>query len=268
MAQNSPMKPLHPNITALLVLVVSLLVVALPGWQAWQAQKVPDFAGIPAGEARKEAFFDYLGPMIDAENRRRLDRRAKLEGLRDRAPGKREQLWLEDLAAFFDVPPDLPHEQLIEALLEHVDIVPRSLALAQAAKESAWGTSRFAVEGHNYFGQRCYSKGCGLVPKARSAGARFEVRSFPSVRASVISYMHNINSHPEYAGLREYRAKARQAGEPVRGILAAEQLSQYSERRQEYVDEIQSLIHFNRLASSVASSETDDGGDSSEAPFR
>lgn len=132
-----------------------------------------------------------------------------------------------------------------------MDQIPRSLALAQAAKESAWGTSRFAREGNNYFGQRCYSKGCGLVPDARQTNAKFEVRAFPSVQDSVQSYMNNINGHPEYAELRAYRTIQRQAGKPVSGIRAAESISQYSERRGAYVDEIQSLIHFNQLESSA-----------------
>ena len=80
-----------------------------------------------------------------------------------------------------------------------------------------------------------------------AAGAKFEVRRFESVAAAVTSYMNNINSHPEYAELREYRAARRRQNQPISGIDAAERITQYSERGQAYVDEIQSLIHFNRL---------------------
>ncbi len=243
---------MHSKALATITLLTAVAVAALPTWQSWRAQP-PDFALYPAGEARKTAFFSYLGPLIDAENGRWQDRRARLNALQElmtadgRSPTKRDLLWLEAQAAFFDISSDLPLSSQLDALLDYVDEVPRSLALAQAAKESAWGTSRFAVDANNYFGQRCYSKGCGLVPESRAAGAKFEVRRFDSPEASVASYMNNINSHPEYEGFRAYRAAQRAADKPVYGIQAAEQLTQYSERRQAYVDELQSLIHFNKL---------------------
>ena len=152
-----------------------------------------------------------------------------------------------DLADEYEVPGRHARGALIDTLLMHVDTIPVSLVLAQAATESAWGTSRFAREGNNYFGQRCFAPGCGLVPAERSADQFFEVRRFDSVQASVTSYMDNINGHREYAPLRAYRAEQRRSGEAVTGIQAAERLTQYSERRQAYVDEIQSLIHFNKL---------------------
>ena len=173
--------------------------------------------------------------------------RERLIELEKRRWSKRDALWVEALAERYEVPRGLDREATLTALLEHVDTIPVSLVLAQAAKESAWGSSRFAVEGNNYFGQRCYAPGCGMVPDARAAGRRFEVQRFDSVAASVSSYMFNINRHREYAGLRAYRAERRRAGKDVSGIQAAEQLAAYSERRRAYVDEIQSLIHFNKL---------------------
>ncbi len=240
---------------AAVVLLTAMAAAALPLWQSWQT-RAPDFALYPAGEARKGAFFGYLGPLIVAENGRWQRDRQRLESLAreheaGRAIGKRDRLWLESQVEFFDVAPDQPIDRQIDALRQYVDEVPRSLALAQAAKESAWGTSRFAADGNNYFGQRCYNKGCGLVPESRASGAKFEVRRFDSPQASVASYMNNINSHPEYAGFRAYRARQRALDKPLNGIEAAEQITQYSERRQAYVDEIQSLIHFNRLDKKV-----------------
>lgn len=236
----------HPFVLAVVVLLTTFAVALMPLWQA-EVTGPPDFAAIPAGEARKEAFFSYLGPLIDAENERRRIRRERLLALQDGPVSKRDLLWVDDLARHFGVPEGLSLPRRIDALLFHVGQVPKSLALAQAAKESAWGTSRFAVEGHNYFGQRCFEKGCGMIPANRPAGAKFEVRRFDSPEASVESYMNNINGHPEYAEFRSYRHALRAEGRPLTGIDAAEQLTQYSERRQEYVDEIQSLIHFNEL---------------------
>jgi Bax protein len=238
---------MRSKVLVAVIFLGALTMVAGPAWRSWQSQP-PDFSLYPAGDARKTAFFNYLRPLIDQENDRWLQNRARLKSLRESSEtGKRDRLWLASLADFFDVPTDQPLRAQIDALLAHVDEVPRSLALAQAAKESAWGTSRFAVSAHNYFGQRCYSKGCGEVPDYRAPGAKFEVRRFDSPEASVHSYMNNINSHPEYEGFRRYRATQRAMDLPLSGIQAAEQLIQYSERRQAYVDEIQSLIHFNRL---------------------
>ncbi len=249
------MKPMRSKTIACVIALGALAAVALPVWQNWR-ERPPDFAAYPAGEARKAAFFDYLGPLVDEENARWMRERERLLALRaaliaGRPIGKRDRIWLEAQSALFGVD---RHESLpdqISALLLHVGRVPRSLALAQAAKESAWGTSRFATDGYNYFGQRCYDKGCGLIPESRGKGAKFEVRRFDSPRESVASYLMNINSHPEYEGFRAYRARQRAAGNPLRGIPAAEHLSQYSERRQAYVDEIQSLIHFNDLQSPI-----------------
>ncbi len=211
-----------------------------------RAPTVPDFSALPAGPERKAVFLSYLGELVDRENARWAEERRRLEAL-EVPLGQGERKRLEKRAAFFDLPAGLTDAQLLAGLLLHVDSVPRSLALAQAAKESAWGTSRFAIEGHNYFGQRCYQKGCGMIPAARTPGAKFEVRRFPSPAASVSSYFNNINSHREYAALRDYRAAQRAAGAVPSGIRAAERITQYSERRQAYVDEIQSLIHFNGL---------------------
>ena len=233
------------------LLIVSIfagcsMLLLLLGWQWWR-QQPPDFTRYPAGETRKTVFFNYLGPIIDRENERIQAHRERLLKLRNGNGTKRDRLLAEELTGYFDLPAELSGPELIDPLLAHVDTVPKSLALAQAAKESAWGTSRFSIEGNNYFGQRCYFKGCGMIPEARAPGAKFEVRRFESVEESVASYMNNINSHREYKVLRDYRAEQRRSGKPVSGIQAAERMTQYSERRQDYVDELQSLIHFNHL---------------------
>lgn len=238
------------------LLVTGLLLLAVQAYLLWQAaqlrqaqQASPNFADIPAGKARKQAFFDYLRPIIVAENGKRLAMRERLLALKaqDDAIGRRDAAWLAKLAARYELPETLTAPELVDALLLNVDTIPVSLALAQAAKESAWGTSRFAIEGNSYFGQRCWEPGCGMVPRKRQAGHQFEVRRFGSVQEAVSSYLVNINSHPDYAELRKYRARQRAQGEAVSGIELAEKMAQYSERRSVYVDEIQSLIHFNKL---------------------
>jgi Bax protein len=138
--------------------------------------------------------------------------------------------------------------QQIQQLKTKVNFIPAALILAQAANESAWGTSRFAREGNNFFGQWCFSKGCGIVPNSRNSGANHEVASFDSPLGSVKSYIRNLNSHPTYALLRTLRQQSIDDGQRVSGELLAQGLIGYSERGEEYVKEIQSMIRYNKLS--------------------
>ena len=224
---------------------------ALVGWLLWQSgtapEPVPDFSTLSAGEPRKTAFLGYLKPIIEAQNAQRLLTRRRLARLHADALNNRDSAWLRGLAARYGVDPDQDAADLIAALLVRVDAIPVSLALAQAAKESGWGTSRFATEGNNYFGERCWEAGCGLVPEARSQNNRFEVRSFESVEASVSSYIRNINTHPDYEAFRRYRAQLRSRDELLSGTAMAELLSPYSERREAYSKDLRNMIEHNRL---------------------
>jgi len=133
-------------------------------------------------------------------------------------------------------------------LLQRVDVIPPSLALSQAANESAWGTSRFARSGHNYFGQWCFTTGCGVVPRHRTAGKQHEVAVFASPAAAVASYLHNLNSHPAYQRLREIRLQQRQQHQVVSGLALAAGLEKYSERGEDYIRELRAMIRHNRLS--------------------
>ena len=129
-----------------------------------------------------------------------------------------------------------------ENLLKKVNVIPPSLALAQAANESAWGTSRFAQKANNLFGEWCFSEGCGLVPLSRPDGETYEVEKFNKLRGSVASYIHNLNSHPAYKKLRDIRNSV-----GVNGYEMAEGLEAYSARGKKYVEELQSMIEYNGL---------------------
>lgn len=210
----------------------------------------PDFSAFAAGEIRKLQFFEYFRPIVTAQNNAIAAERAKLEVLRGRPNDLSwfETRWLNQIALKYAiVSEDIPVERLLDSLLDRVDVIPVSLVLAQAAKESGWGTSRFAREGHNYFGQRCFRVGCGVVPNARTERQKFEVATFDSPQHAVASYFANLNTHTEYAALRAYRSEQRAAGEQATGTALAGHLTRYSERRQAYVDDIQSLIQFNNL---------------------
>lgn len=137
--------------------------------------------------------------------------------------------------------------QAITELLMRVDIIPAELALAQAANESAWGTSRFSQQANNLFGEWTFQPGTGIIPEGRPEGATYEVRRFETVYDSIRSYLLNLNTHFAYQELRQMRAEARAENRPLDGSQLAEGLFRYSIRGEEYVKDLQSLIRLNRL---------------------
>lgn len=160
-----------------------------------------------------------------------------------------QKVWLTKIAAEYKVTdPDFTHDSSWQLLLQRVDIIPVSLVTAQAINESSWGTSRFAKEGNNYFGQWCYSKGCGLLPQKRAENAEFEVRRFPSAMESVRSYMLNLNTLHLYHDLRVRRHTIRLSGRPLTGIKLVETLRMYSIRRDDYVDSLIKIMEQYGLA--------------------
>jgi Bax protein len=210
---------------------------------------MPDFREYDAGPARKAEFFAFVRPLVEAENARVLTERRHLETLAHRTElGWLDRWWLDRVAQQYRLDPEeLPTKELFAELLLRVDAVPVSLALAQSAKESGWGTSRFAREGYNLFGEWCYTPGCGFVPRRRGETHRHQVERFASPEQSVASYVRNINTHESYLAFREERARLRAAGRPLSGIHLAGSLGRYSERRRDYVREVQRMILANDL---------------------
>jgi len=219
-------------------------------------QRLPDFSTISDIPARKQAFFEFLAPIVDAENERVLEQRQRLLALAPKVragetPGWLDRRWLASLAEEYEVPwnSDLSEPERLDAIAmleRRVDAVPIPLALVQAATESGWGRSRFATEGNNLFGHWCYEPGCGLVPARRNQDAAHEVAAFDSVSDSVSRYLYNLNTHAAYAPLRAIRARLRRQGESPTAMALADGLLLYSERREEYVDEIKTVIRVNR----------------------
>lgn len=215
------------------------------------AAKIEQAVDIPK---MKQAFFDRLVPVIHSENKKIAMSRQHLQALHsvlNEQPSAelnpQQQALLHTLATQYRVPSAMNDKALLEQLLVRVDQVPASMVIAQAAIESAWGRSRFALEANNYFGQWCFTKGCGVVPKRRNSGASHEVAKFDSLEGAVAAYLRNINSHPAYAQVRQQRLQARQQlGEPD-SLEMVKGLSQYSARGEKYIHELQSLIEFNQL---------------------
>lgn len=214
---------------------------------------LPNFEAITNIDLKKETFFTFFKSYIDSENQQILARREKVQGFAEIiADGgilsSTEQVTLDELAAQYRLKDsELSPADLMDELLVRVDIIPVSLALAQAATESAWGTSRFAREGNNIFGQWCFDEGCGLVPGQRADDASHEVRSFASVEGSIRAYLRNLNTNPSYAYLRELRAQMRMKGKPLDSRALAQGLLRYSERGHVYISEIHDIIRVNDL---------------------
>ncbi|MFL2546956.1 MAG: glucosaminidase domain-containing protein [Candidatus Rariloculaceae bacterium] len=215
--------------------------------------RLPDFRPLETQE-RKDQFFAFLDPILDEVNSDVTEERLFIESVAAQLTAGESPSWLERrkirrLAQYYEVTTtdaDLGSEVLPE-LQMRVDTVPRSLVFVQAAKESGWGTSRFALEGNNLFGQRCYSAGCGMLPAGVKPDANFGVARFGTVNASVASYVRNLNTHPQYAGFRTQRRDLRRRAEVPTGVLLADSLIDYSERGIEYVEEIKALIRQNSL---------------------
>lgn len=213
----------------------------------------PDFASISDIDAKKQQFFDFLQDYVRYENSLISDLRLRLLGFAElvnegTSLAERERDWLTDLATAYDVELETTSDHaLLDELLLRVDVIPASLVLAQAANESAWGTSRFALEGNNIFGQWCFEEGCGIIPNRRREGATHEVKSFSSIEAAIEGYFRNINTHHLYADFREERARLRRLGQGLNSIDLVEGLERYSQRGSNYIDEVQTLIQQNNL---------------------
>lgn len=217
--------------------------------------QIPDFDAITDIEMKKQSFFSFLHQYVDAENTLILQTRERLLEFSDiinrgMELSRTEQRTLDSIAAEYKMQDsELNNTDLVEELLVRVDVIPVSLALAQAATESAWGTSRFAREGNNIFGQWCFEEGCGLIPGRRASDANHEVRAFASVEASVRGYFRNLNTNPSYEYLRELRAQMRMKGDSLNALALAHGLTRYSERGHLYVAEVQEIIRINDLLS-------------------
>ncbi|MGK0461595.1 MAG: Bax protein, partial [Candidatus Azotimanducaceae bacterium] len=212
------------------------------------ATPLPDFASYTDVKTKKQEFFKFLLPRIRAANNAELKRRDYLLALDPETLNETDQASLATMATRYRIKtPDISDSELINQLLVRVDSVPAALILAQGANESAWGTSRFAKQGLNFFGIWCFSKGCGMTPSARNDGASHEVQKFESLQAGVNKYVITLNSHPAYQKLRQVRAAQRENEEPLLGAELAVGLEKYSERGTEYVEEIQSMISYNKL---------------------
>jgi Bax protein len=213
---------------------------------------IPNFASIRDVKAKKRQFFQYIYPAIVKENRNLLALRLEVltmievlfleENLLDE-----QQALLDRLIKKYKVSEKYSPLQQLNELRLRIDVVPIELALVQAANESAWGTSRFARIGLNFFGMWCYKKGCGMVPSGRDTGAKHEVAAFNSVEHGVQRYLHNINTNHAYGVFRTIRGQLRAQKQPLSPQILATGLMRYSIRGTDYVLEITEMIRHNKI---------------------
>lgn len=233
------------------VIVVGLIcVIAYVAQYSASIKNTPDFDAINDIKERKAAFFAYLLPYVkeanaDVYKQRKYIQELLMQDGDEPLQQKRIVSLCDQYQAKCD---DASTRNSLNTLSLHVDIIPESLVLAQAANESSWGRSRFAKEANNFFGQWCFTKGCGLVPKKRNAGATHEVRAFDSVKESVESYILNLNSTNAYRSLRDKRAQLRKNGDKITGTALTNGLTRYSERGADYVNELNTMIKHNNLS--------------------
>jgi Bax protein len=191
---------------------------------------------------RKEFFIQIVLPLILKENNNiKLDRKRLFNIINKSNNTDLEKKWLDKKYKQYGIP-----SKDLSTLKIRMDEVPVSLALAQAAKETGWGTSRFAQEGNALFGQWTWS-GEGLKPKDADKNEGHKVMKFNVLQASVRAYQRNLNTHSTYKEFRKERAKLRDEGKPLNSIILSKFLDEYAETGNQYVEVLQKIIKQNNL---------------------
>jgi len=191
---------------------------------------------------RKEFFIQIILPLIIQENNNiRLDRRTLFNIINKSNNSASEIKWLENKYKQYGV-----NSRDLSVLKIRMDEIPTSLAIAQAAKETGWGTSRFAQEGNALFGQWTWS-GEGLKPKNAEKGEGHKVMKFNVLQASVRAYQRNLNTHSTYKAFRKARAEFRDLNKPLDSIELSKYLNKYAETGNQYVEVLQKIIMQNKL---------------------
>ncbi|MCL1060159.1 glucosaminidase domain-containing protein [Shewanella gelidimarina] len=213
--------------------------------------KVPRFSDIKDVKAKKRAFFDFLRPSVKHQNAIIEDERQFLIGINtqlenDKQLTDADEFRLQQIAEKYQYTSRRINTNTINKLLVRVDVVPVQMVLIQAANETGWGSSRFAREGLNFFGQWCFRKGCGLVPQSRTNGLSHEVAVFKTVEDSIASYMRNLNSNAAYALFRSIRADMRAENQVPSADKLVYGLVNYSERQEAYIDELLEMLRQNQ----------------------
>ena len=198
---------------------------------------------------KKNIFFRLIGSGILIANEKIAETRKRLLTEIDKKNITNNE-WIHSLAMRYKVikkKDSVLDNNKLDELLQRVDVIPPSLALAQGAMESGWGTSRFAIQGNSLFGQWDFS-GNGIKPKKqRTELGNYGIAAYDNPQASVDAYMFNLNTHRAYKRLREDRAELRNQNKQLSGWELAKTLNKYSERGNVYIKELHNIMRFNKL---------------------
>ena len=201
-----------------------------------------DLDEIKDTKLKKETFIKIVLPLVVAENEKILDDRFKLKKILSRKiTTDKEKAWLRQKLREYKV-----KNSDMSELKRRMDIIPVSIALAQAAKESGWGTSRFALEGNAIFGQWTWT-GQGIEPLNKGKHEGHKILRFPILRASVKAYKNNLNTHKGYSNFREKRASLRKRNKKIKGLDLTDGLDKYAQTGKEYTDMLEKIIKQNDL---------------------
>lgn len=199
---------------------------------------------------KKRYFFFTAAPLVLRGNELVMAQRDTLLALADTDNwSSSDRSELQAIADEYGLPAPVNNEdnEAFTTLLAHVDIVPVSMALAQAAIESGWGTSRFADEGNAIFGQWSWDEDAITPERVRTELGNYGIKSFTTLFESITAYMQNLNTHPAYETFRQLREQQRLQGQTLDGTRLAAGLENYSERGDEYVQDVRDVIRVNGL---------------------
>jgi Bax protein len=201
-----------------------------------------DLDEIQSVKLKKETFIKIVLPLVVAENEKILEDRFKLKKIiSGKMTTDKEKQWLRQKFLEYKV-----KKGSVEDLITRMDIIPTSIALAQAAKESGWGTSRFALEGNAIFGQWTWN-GQGIAPLNRDKSKNHKILKFPILRASVKAYKNNLNTHKSYSKFRAKRSSLREKSKKISGLELTETLNNYAQTGSKYTQILNQIIRQNRL---------------------
>jgi len=205
--------------------------------------KLPkDLKSLGDTKTKRELFIKIILPLILDENEKIIEDRKKLFKILSKnfnTPG--ERVWLKRRFKEYKI-----DDKDLSKLKMRMDIIPVSIAIAQAANESGWGTSRFALEGNALFGQWTWSKK-GITPKNKDPNQSHKILQFQILKASVRAYKNNLNTHNAYKEFRETRAKMRQEGGGLDGMVLVKYLQNYASIGEKYVVILSDIMERNSL---------------------
>ena len=191
---------------------------------------------------KRDLFIKIVLPLILNENDKIIEDRKKLfEILGKDFNTAGERVWLKRRFKEYKI-----DDQDLSKLKMRMDVIPVSIGLAQAANESGWGTSRFALEGNALFGQWTWSKK-GITPKEQNPNSSHKILQFQILKASVRAYKNNLNTHNAYKEFREVRAKLRYEGKTIVGLDLTKYLESYASIGKKYVAILEDIIKKNSL---------------------